>query len=384
MEITSALELFGTDKQKDYYKKNSKMQPATRDYLLKRLRCYYETAFFKSGNRGTKGYFIIGELLDEPEEIVDGRSSNGAHAMLEYRVPMDLLVAHGLYESRKHIPRNALTYMEWIIYFGLLSQREVDLWRTRYDLPKRAKLKSSIEGLEDWDTTILTDYTNCLASIGGGFKTTLKRLEDLHMFETISTPSALIEINGEIERIELDVNIYANILRKRADFLEKVGLSTWQLLNSQKAEVVQVRRKWEQELYNFPDENGDPMYIIAIFMGHKICSNLNKYSNVTKEYTSRFKNDLALECAELSFSDLRVKYTELRNKKFLEKAEKNSKRYVIEKTKVEQQHEVDLSIFDQISCKFDDIKLFESRFDIYDFTSDGYMERFSEILEILK
>ncbi|MCY8783383.1 hypothetical protein MOD86_03145 [Bacillus spizizenii] len=164
---------FGTNAQKARVKRDGKLGSRTRESIIKTAEQEYVIEIIKQGRSN------IYECNKRDEKVMkkDGRVRSGRE-QVEHRIPIDIIVAtHLEYDMTKQA---SMSLGKWAIEFGLITDLEHDLLRSRHSSKMRQKhIDKAIENgiIEEEQTKLLDEFTQYCLEIYGQLAKTLEHMK---------------------------------------------------------------------------------------------------------------------------------------------------------------------------------------------------------------
>ena len=215
MELSNrdAIEQYGTDKQKDHFKKYGRIVSSRVEEALFRTLAQN----FNSVERIRKGrsvVYVVNERRSVTEERIDNRSSNGSHLRVPYSHEMDLAIIaylEGLSANRDFEPK---TVANWMSAIGVVTESMHDAYLSQFnDVVKRLHLQELIEEsvLIQGEERIFDDYINFHETVKRNMGSSFARLLKSKIIKSKEFDYAVVKhfspdrdvySNGEMELIE--------------------------------------------------------------------------------------------------------------------------------------------------------------------------------------
>lgn len=290
-----AVEMYGTDKQKSYFKKYKKLQKTMEEALLKTLEQEFNSEIEKVPAPTGRGIcYKVGKKYDEVKEREDGRATNGVWS-IDYTKNMDVIVVSALEQDL--VSYDAQTMRKWLLDFKLVNRELFDLMGTKFN--KEAELQHVKELinkniLEYEEKRIIKDYLDFTKELQGQLESTLKRMKKANIIRFWEVQKAKLT-NGEV------INIHESVVKKidnqKRKLMNEYNVEAFEYeYLTNKEEVKTVKRLFSEFLKNdITDEKGNHIAIDFYWTAHAITLKATKKRILT--YLKKY-NVEALEAYE--------------------------------------------------------------------------------------
>lgn len=162
--LAELVEEYGTEVQKKSFEKNGNLNRRSFDSIIKRVEQDWESV--KEEGRGSKRKIKCSGKREDKAMKKDGRVRSGRQ-QVEHRIPMDVIVAtHLEYDMTQQA---SMSLGKWAVEFGLITELEYDLLRSRHSSKLRQKhIDKAIQSgiLEEDQTKLLDEFTQNIWAIG--------------------------------------------------------------------------------------------------------------------------------------------------------------------------------------------------------------------------
>jgi hypothetical protein len=249
--LAELVEEYGTEVQKQSFQKKGNLNKRSLDSIIKRVKQDWESVIVEG--RGSKRKIRCTGKREVKAMKKDGRVRSGRQ-QVEHRIPMDIIVAAHL---EYHMTEKAsMSLGRWAVEFGLISELEYDLLRSRHSSEIRQKhITMAIESgiIEEDQTKLLDEFTQYCLEIYGQLAKTLEHMKKcgiILFYENWKGYSKRGEVNICPETMK-------RILKLRRDLMRKHDVVEFNLIAHRNAEKVKnFNREWKQALAEVKDENG--------------------------------------------------------------------------------------------------------------------------------
>lgn len=358
-----AVELYGTEKQKDYFKKYKKIQKTMEEALILTLEQNYEVV--EKVKVGRSIAYKVSEELEGVAERKDNRVTNGRQT--DYTKSMDAIVIAGLEKRRTNKQVGEQTMKKWLLDFGLINQ---ELFRLMNDKYHEKKLNETVKILIEKgvlkntrEKKVLNDYIFYTNNLNQQLKNSLEKMSKAGIIKFMPVPYAKVKSdNYEYKRIE--PSTYQTILERKTELMELYSLSNFEVISNVPTEKLKSFKKaYTNYLKNDVEEEGEHLEVEFVYESYSIFRIGTK--TATRKYLKKNNKEVfeAYEKDELKFvEDSKLNFMDERLKYILNKAnlEMNKKK---EYQKVKVKEHMDYNRIDDE----DDVQLKEVFFFDYDY-----------------
>ena len=336
---------FGTDKQKENYKKIGKLYKETRDALIKQAETEFESVSIVKEGRSNI-YILSGERA-EPIDKVDARVGKNK-STIAYSKNLDLLVVLALenasYQEKKEM-LNPQTMRKWLLDFKLISPKMFNLFGLRTfnaKLEEIEKLKEA--GVNSFDSMmnpetensdnvkLLNDFIQYSNELMSQLEVTLKRLDKNNIINFYPVYKAkIMDGDGKIKVTELPATTVAKVSDKKRKLLEKYQITEFDVnFLYNKKEVIQFKEEWQEYLAN--DVEYKKKHLNILFYWKAFAIHMKSTTKRTKGYLMKVAGQEAVklfeEAREELFVNNKVQYVNERAKRLEELADKKRAKYI--------------------------------------------------------
>lgn len=372
MELSKrdAIEQYGTNKQKEHFKKYGRIVSARVEEALFRTLAQN----FNSVERVKKGrsiIYVVSEKRTVIESRIDNRSSNGSHLRVPYSHEMDLAIIaylEGLSANRDFEPK---TVANWMSAIGVVTESMHDAYLSQFnDVVKRLHLQELIEEsvLVQGEERIFDDYINFHETVKRNMGSSFARLLKSKIIKSKEFDYAVVKhyapdrdvySNGELELIEeehMEILASTSLMFKDTQrrLQSEMGLSYHDIKFNSKLKQKEIKEYYE-ELNNEskfllePKYKGGYSVITNVYRKHSFFMRANainviKYIKskilplsenketiemMIKKYedeASRFNYDAILDSFQTNKETALTHRAKQNEKKFLDYLEKENKK----------------------------------------------------------
>lgn len=248
MTKLEAIELYGSEKLKQHYRKYGKITCSNmKDSLIKTLEQHYESV--DEVRNGRSKVFLLGPKRESLAYRSDRRIFNGANNKLSYTDSMDVVVSSRLQDNLD--VSSAQTLRSWLFTFGLINSELHDLLSIEIKSKEQSHMNKLNEKgiLENGEISILRDFRKYSKELMGQLHNCLKRLAKVNLIRLNQIRYACVinvdeEGNTSEEVIVLDETIWNEIVRKRKELMHQLNLNAFEveyLSNSTKVKAFSLR-----------------------------------------------------------------------------------------------------------------------------------------------
>ncbi|AOS68864.1 hypothetical protein CJZ71_04820 [Bacillus subtilis] len=273
---------FGANAQKARVKRDGKLGSRTRESIIKTAEQEYVIEIIKQGRSN------IYECNKRDEKVMkkDGRVRSGRE-QVEHRIPMDIIVAtHLEYDLTKQA---SMSLGKWAIEFGLITDLEHDLLRSRHSSKMRQKhIDKAIENgiIEEEQTKLLDEFTQYCLEIYGQLAKTLEHMKKCGIILFYENWKGY----GKDGKIDINPEIMKQIQKTRRRLMKKYDVVEFNLIaHSNARKVKSFKCEWKQALAEVEDENGN---ILGIKYYWK------EYAMILKATSKAVQRYLEMYCAD--------------------------------------------------------------------------------------
>lgn len=332
---------FGTEKQKESFKKNKYLMKNVRESLINKAEAEYESV--KIVKEGRSNVYVLSNKRDEKLVVKDGRHNNGAYS-ITYTKDIDLIVLSLLLDKSVETDISQ-TMRKWLLDFGLISQELFDLVGSTHDTKKRVL---AIEALMNenilnnkGEATVLSDYIGYTKELQGQLESSLNRMRKANIinFYPVFWAKLITEKDGKAidKRVRVTEKCVAVINEHKRMLMDKYNVSNFDVNNLRnKKEVKAFNEAYKYYLENDVHDEGEHISIDYFYKAHAIHI---KATNLRIEQYLNKKNPKSYELLQNSqikfFDSHRENYKDGRLKRVVELAEKKVDYIENNKLKVE-------------------------------------------------
>jgi hypothetical protein len=311
---------FGTNAQEARFKRDGKLGSRTRESIIKTAEQEYVVEIVKQG----RSNIFVCTKRDKRIMKKDGRVRSGRE-QVEHRIPMDIIVAtHLEYDMTKQA---SMSLGKWAVEFGLISELEYDLLRSRHNSREYQKhINKVLEHgiLEEDQTKLLDEFTShCLEIYGHLFKTLehMKKCGIILFYENWKG-------YGKDGKVDINPEIMKQIQNTRRGLMKKHDVVEFNLTAHRNAKKVKnFKREWIEALGEVTDEHGNILGIKYYWKEYAVI--LKATSTAIQRYLERYCPD-ALEAyvndKDLFINENEADYVLKRKANIMKKAEKRHKK----------------------------------------------------------
>lgn len=308
-----AIELYGTDKQNEYFKKYKKIQKTMEEALILTLEQNYEVV-----EKVKVGHSICYKVSSKRTVIAerkDNRITNGRQT--DYTKSMDAIVIAGLEKRRTSGEVGEQTMRKWLLDFGLINRELFDLLNAKYNEKKFDEtFKFLVEKKylnSQREKKVLNDYIYFSNNLNQQLKNSLEKMNKAGIVEFLPIPYAKVET--EYKKIE--PSTYQIILEKKTELMELFSLSNFEVIsNTPTKKLKSFKLAYKNYLENDVEENGVHLKIEYVYKSYLIFrigtkAAIRKYlKKNNKEAFEAFEKDELkfVEDSKLKFMGERLKY----------------------------------------------------------------------------
>lgn len=333
--LAELVEEYGTEVQKESFENNGNLNRRSFDSIIKRVEQDWESV--KEEGRGSKRKIKCSGKLEDKAMKKDGRVRSGRQ-QVEHRIPMDVIVAtHLEYDMTKLA---SMSLGKWAVEFGLITELEYDLLRSRHSSKLRQKhIDKAIQSgiLEEDQTKLLDEFTQHCLEIYGQLVKTLEHMKKCGIILFYENWMAY----GDDGKVSINPEIMKKILKARRELKKKHDVVEFNLTAHRNAKKVKnFKREWKEVLAEVKDENGNNLGIKYYWKEYAVI--LKASSKAVQRYLETYCAD-SLE-AYVNDKDLFINETV---------ANYELKRKVNIMKKAEKRHMQKLEEYKQQKIKFD-------------------------------
>lgn len=243
---------YGTTVQEESFKKNGNLNKRSFDSIKKSVEQDWMSV--KIEGRGSKRIIICSGKFEVKAMKKDGRIRSGRQ-QVEHRGPMDIVVAaHLEYDMTKQA---SMSLGKWAVKFGLITDLEYDLLRSRHSSKMRQKhIDKAIENgiIEEDQTKLLDEFTQYSLEIYGQLAKTLEHMKKCGIILFYENWKGY----GKDGKIDINPEIMKKIQKTRRGLMKKYDVVEFNLIaHSNARKVKNFKREWKQALAEVEDENGN-------------------------------------------------------------------------------------------------------------------------------
>ncbi|MBZ5753036.1 hypothetical protein [Metabacillus rhizolycopersici] len=319
--LAELVEEYGTEVQKESFKKNGNLNRRSFGSIIKRVEQDWESV--KEEGRGSKRKIKCSGKLEDKAMKKDGRVRSGRQ-QVEHRIPMDIIVAtHLEYDMTNQA---SMSLGKWAIEFGLITELEYDLLRSRHNSKKYQKhINIAVElGIIDEDQTkLLDEFTQYCLEIYGQLAKTLEHMKKCGIILFYENWKGYCK-DG---KVDINPEIMKKIEKTRRDLMEKHDVVEFNLTAHGNAKKVKnFKREWKEALAEVKDENGNKLGIKYYWKEYAVI--LKASSKAVQRYLETYCAD-ALEAyvtnKDLFINENEADYVLKRKVNIMKKVEKRHK-----------------------------------------------------------
>jgi hypothetical protein len=319
--LAELVEEYATEVQKQSFQKNGNLNKRSFDSIMKKVEQDWET-FIVEG-RGSKRKIRCSGKREVKAIKKDGRVRSGRE-QVEHRIPMDIIVAaHLEYDMTK---KASMSLGRWAVKFGLITELEYDLLRSRHSSEIRQKhITMAIESgiIEEDQTKLLDEFTQYCLEIYGQLAKTLEHMKKCGIILFYEYWKGL----GKKGEVNICPETMKRIEKLRRDLMKKHDVVEFNLIAHRNAKKVKnFNREWKQALAEVKDENGTILGIEYYWKEYAII--LQDKSKAVQRYLETYCID-ALETylndKDLFINKNKADYVLKRKAYIMKKAEKQHK-----------------------------------------------------------
>jgi hypothetical protein len=330
--LAELVEEYGTSVQMESFNKNRNLNKRSFDSIIKSVEQEWECYTVKG--RGSKRITTCSGKREVKAMKKDGRVRSGRE-QLEYRIPMDVIVAaHLEYDMTEQA---SMSLGKWAVEFGLITKLEFDLLSSRHRSNVRRKhidlaTKNSI--IEEDQTKLLDEFTQHCLEIYGQLAKTLEHMKKCGIILFYENWKGY----GKDGKVSINPEILKQIQITRRGLMKKHDVVEFNLIAHGNAKKVKdFKREWRQALAEVKDENGNILGIEFYWKEYAVI--LKATSKAVQRYLNTYCVD-ELEAfvndKDLFIKEYEADYVLKRKANIMKKAEKRHKQKLKEyKQKIE-------------------------------------------------
>ncbi|MCT1904334.1 hypothetical protein [Oceanobacillus sojae] len=312
---------YGTEVQKQSFQNNGNINKRSFDSIIKKVEQDWESVIVEG--RGSKRKITCSGKREEKAMKKDGRVRSGRQ-QVEHRIPMDIIVAtHLEYDMTREA---SMGLGRWAVEFGLITELEYNLLRSRYNSTMRQKHIDMVTKhgiLEENQIKLLDEFTAQCLEIYGQLAKTLEHMKKCGIILFYENWMAY----GKDGKFNINPELMKKIQKTRLDLMKKHDVVEFNLTAHYNAKKVKAfKREWKQALAEVKDENGNKLGIKYYWKEYAVI--LKASSKAVQRYLEAYCAD-ALEAymnnKGLFINENEADYVIKRKVNIMKKAEKRHK-----------------------------------------------------------
>lgn len=275
---------YASEGQKNHFAKNNRFKVTHMEVAFHKIlesKFYYYEKIRKEG----KICYELGKKKEIPDEIPDGRKSNGNWGI--YTKNLDIIILLAL--QKKNFYDESLSLSQWANELNILTLEQYNIYRGKYhpSLYRQAE-KKAIENnaIKIGEESIFNQYNHIIRDLVNQCSSSLNRLKKIHLINfTVEIKGV---VNGNV--INIDEFAYNKIRVLKKQLLEKHNITDFKIsMYSFSKDVVEYNKEFYEQLSLICNEDGEILNLERYFESYRIQSNIDE--NSLRNYLQEFKKE---------------------------------------------------------------------------------------------
>lgn len=287
--LIEAVEQYGSETQKKaLVKGKGNLNQRSVENIKKTLDTLYEEV--KLVGRGKNKKFICDNKRDTPIRRIDKRRANGKWSN-PYLSNLDIMII-----ERIRVGINideAKTLTKWCEYFGLIRERELSLFHSRYNEENHEELVENLildHVFRITEKSILEDFYSYALQIKDHIYYSLNRLSKIDALEVI--PIYKAKQYGSIDPITISEKVYQKAKNLEKELQSKFEITNFNVIahrNSKKVRLyTEELRKSMNEIVDEDEDKDKKLNLSYVFIAYKLRAEAN--DDLLTLYYKEYKN----------------------------------------------------------------------------------------------